>query len=269
MSAFPLFDRGWPLRSAWLRRSLVTPLRRTACLLQWLLEQPLDRPEVATLFRSTERNRGAPASHPSRAANAVNIGLRVWRQVIIDDVGNVVHIQATGGNKRKAGAEELAQQYQQQLQRDDSVAWQALGKISHGYQVPGTFRNAGGQAGEAAVASLFDLAVDFPLRGRVFHFTTPRGEVTVTARSVSSEFLTQLTRLGIALLGVVGLVLIYKFLTRVDLAELLGTPGAVLLIALGAGCVLTGILPVVGGMAIVVGSVVLKKTRRARMTVGA
>jgi hypothetical protein len=168
------------------------------------------------------------------------------------DSAEGVKVVAKGSSRRIAGADELAQQYQQKLEQVDKNAAVVSKPVAMG---------RGG--GEPVV--LVGLAVDFPLRGTAFHFTTPRGEVSVTARSISSAFLKRLTRLGLILFAVVTFALTYRLAMRVDAVALLGHTGSVALIVLGASSIVTGLLPVVGVLAVIGGLTVFKKTREIRI----
>ena len=50
------------------------------------------------LFSRYKRHGGARRSRPAGAADTVHIRFRFGRQVVVDDVGDVVDIQAAGGD---------------------------------------------------------------------------------------------------------------------------------------------------------------------------
>jgi hypothetical protein len=161
---------------------------------------------------------------------------------------------AAARGKRAAGTDELAKQYQAKLEQSSGRATATPAPVEG--------RVGGGGGGEQAVA-LTGLAVDFPLRGVAFHFTTPRGDVSVTARSVSSGFLVSLTRLGITVFAVVAFVLAYLLATRLKTLEPIGATGATAMIVLGVLSTLTGLLPVVGILAVIGGLMARKRLRVA------
>ncbi len=68
----------------------------------------LDRGEQPALARSDETDRGAAAARPSGAADAVDVGLRVDRDVVVDDVADALHVEAAGGDIRRHEDVELA-----------------------------------------------------------------------------------------------------------------------------------------------------------------
>ncbi|MCH8147708.1 MAG: hypothetical protein IH987_06885, partial [Planctomycetes bacterium] len=115
-------------------------------------------------------------------------------------------------------------------------------------------------------AGLASLTVELPVRGVAFFFTTPRGEVTITARSVSHQFIETVRRIGLALaviaIGIVGYFAWLKwrgsrFTYRVwsTLAIVLGFTGAII-----------GILPILAVLVLVVGvaaKIDLRRRKRA------
>src|SRR5690606_13509558 len=58
----------------------------------------LDLLEIAHLVRGDESDRPTGPSRPAGAADPVDVGLRAVRDVVIDYVGDVVDIEATGGD---------------------------------------------------------------------------------------------------------------------------------------------------------------------------
>ncbi|RJP41167.1 MAG: hypothetical protein C4547_01955 [Phycisphaerales bacterium] len=159
---------------------------------------------------------------------------------------------------RAAGADELAREYQAQLEQAGAPPVAMPPAPLAG----GDTRGGGGQP-----LALTGLVVDFPLRGSAFHFTTPRGDATVTARAVSRGFLESLSRFGLTLLAVAGFTLVYVLATHFRLREHLGGAGATSVIVLGTLSVLAGILPVVGAFAVIGGLVVRKRVRADRATI--
>src|SRR5688572_7420442 len=65
---------------------------------QALARQPLDTHEEATLLGVAERNGGAALARAARAADAMHVGLGDVRQLEVDDVADVVDVDAARGN---------------------------------------------------------------------------------------------------------------------------------------------------------------------------
>jgi len=163
-------------------------------------------------------------------------------------------LSASARGKRAAGTDELAKQYEATLEQSSGRAATAPAPVES---------RVGGGGGGGQPVALTGLAVDFPLRGVAFHFTTPRGDVSVTARSVLSGFLVNLMRLGITVLAVVAFVLAYLLATRLKTLELIGATGATAMIVLGILSTLTGVFPVVGILAVIGGLIARKRLRVA------
>ncbi len=119
------------------------------------------------------------------------------------------------------------------------------------------------------LASLdFQLPIPNPDRWSVYRFTTPRGEVEITARSISNELL---RRLGYAAgtLAVVFLIgYVIRRTTRGNGAGFISPLATTLMIALGFLALILGVLPVLGIIAIIAG-IALKILRPKTKTVPA
>ncbi len=161
---------------------------------------------------------------------------------------------ATARGKRAAGTDDLAKQYRATLEPPSARAAATPAPVEG---------RAGSGGGGGQAVAMTGLAVDFPLRGVAFHFTTPRGEVSVTARSISRSFLEVLTRLGLTVLALVGFALVYLMATRLKTLELIGASGVTVMIVLGVLSTLTGLLPVVGISAVIGGLIARKRLRVA------
>jgi hypothetical protein len=100
---------------------------------------------------------------------------------------------------------------------------------------------------------LASLDFELPTRGTLYRFTTPQGEVEITAWSLSDDLLRRLVQ--IAIVAVVGLVVwcVTSLMGRGSFAWLETRTGSALLICLGLLSIFGGILPVVGLLAVVVG----------------
>lgn len=115
-------------------------------------------------------------------------------------------------------------------------------------------------------AGLASLDVQIPERGRVYRFTTPRGEIALTANSIKLDALSRL--LGLASVFVVSL--IGWFLSREKgqqmLKQLLNSViVGVALAMLGFASVFSGFLPFAGILVTVMGIVILIRSRTTSM----
>ena len=109
---------------------------------------------------------------------------------------------------------------------------------------------------------LASLSVELPVRGRVYRFTTPRGEVAISARAVSNRLLGALEHSGVVVLAIVvgaGLFWIGRHGRLAGLAE---AGGATVMIVLGVVSMITGVLPVIGLAAVVFGAVLRARAVR-------
>jgi hypothetical protein len=111
------------------------------------------------------------------------------------------------------------------------------------------------QAPATVAAGLASLDFELPRRGRIFRFTTPRGDAVLTARVVEADLLWRLGGLlAIGLIaatawGAARLVRSSRFHWRVR------PLGAGLLAALGLLMICAGILPIAGLLLLVIGLV--------------
>lgn len=116
----------------------------------------------------------------------------------------------------------------------------------------------------AAETHLASLDVELPLRGREYLFTTPRGDIEITARAVSEPLLGRLIRLLLIGAGFIVLLVLLRVLPRV-LPVLHGSrwfAAAVLLIGLVS--LLLGIFPILALVALIYGLVQLIRLEIAR-----
>jgi hypothetical protein len=115
------------------------------------------------------------------------------------------------------------------------------------------------------VAVLASLDVDLPQRGVEFLFTTPRGEIEITARAVSGSAVDRLQHLLAILATAVALYAAYRVLRRIG-PDLLNTmAGSALLVILGGASLCLGLLPLVGVVILVVGLVQLVRLSLVRI----
>jgi hypothetical protein len=101
------------------------------------------------------------------------------------------------------------------------------------------------------------------MRGILYQFTTPRGDVKITARAVSRPFLADLARWAIVFAVIVVLWRGYKFVLQERFADEYGRTISIALIVAGLASVLTGVLPLAGVLAIIVSLVARYGMRRS------
>src|SRR5262249_1724506 len=103
-------------------------------------------------------------------------------------------------------------------------------------------------------AGLASLDVQLPERGRLYRFTTPRGEVEITARAVPLTVISRLWALVAILVTVIVIWLMGHESSRRFWIWLSGTKTlAVGLILLGLASLIGGIFPVAGLMMVLAG----------------
>jgi hypothetical protein len=122
----------------------------------------------------------------------------------------------------------------------------------------------GGGAAPTVGLGLVSLDVALPQRGIEYRFTTPRGDIEITARAVARRTVTTLWRLGI-FLAVVGAMLAVRRLVRDREAWTLesGKVG-VTLVAIGLTGIVGGVLPNAAVIVIVIGIIVTIRAYLAR-----
>ncbi|MGD0897158.1 MAG: DUF4974 domain-containing protein [Thermoguttaceae bacterium] len=109
---------------------------------------------------------------------------------------------------------------------------------------------------------LADLVPAIPEDAEVYRFTTPRGDVQITARTVSNNLLARLLHLAV-MVGVVLVAWCAVRLARSGRLSRLSRPGtSAMLTATGVLSIVTGILPIVGLAAMIEGLMIL--ARRAK-----
>jgi PHD/YefM family antitoxin component YafN of YafNO toxin-antitoxin module len=118
---------------------------------------------------------------------------------------------------------------------------------------------AGPGAAPGVPAGLASLDVELPMRGVVYRFTTPGGDVEITARAVPGKLVRSLTRAAVIVAMLVVLLGIVRAARRGRFQWLTGRTGSWCLIVLGLVAFL--FLPVIGLVALVSGIVL--NVRRA------
>jgi hypothetical protein len=113
--------------------------------------------------------------------------------------------------------------------------------------------------GEKAIrkdaGALVSLDVELPSRGREFLFTTPRGEVEITAQAISEPLVERLIRAGWVLLAIVVCYLGYRLIAAVGVSALTGRVAGIGLVVVGLVSLVTCIFPLAGLVAIVLGAI--------------
>lgn len=124
---------------------------------------------------------------------------------------------------------------------------------------------AGGQGGgiagpapqQALPAGLASLDVQIPWRGAVYRFSTPQGDIAITARAASNKLITAASRAAAVLLLVAAVLVVVRLVRQGSFAWLTGrVAGAALLLA---GLVLLCLFPVLGIVAILAGLTALAR----------
>jgi hypothetical protein len=99
----------------------------------------------------------------------------------------------------------------------------------------------------AVAAGLASLDFTLPERGKVYHFTTPRGQLEITARPIDESLVSRL--MGLVGLAVAILVVwaLFRQPARAFWRRLLSTVACGIVIAvLGLASIVTGVFPVAG-----------------------
>ncbi|MEO8498669.1 MAG: hypothetical protein ABI614_26710, partial [Planctomycetota bacterium] len=126
-----------------------------------------------------------------------------------------------------------------------------------------TLQGVPASGGETGLAS---LDVTLPERGVEYLFTTPRGDIEITAQNVSTE---QVDRV-LGLLGILAVLIVVVIACRLGRAVIAMTSSrtrAIISILLGAVSFVGGVFPILGIVLIVVGIIMLLRgaTRAPRV----
>jgi hypothetical protein len=116
----------------------------------------------------------------------------------------------------------------------------------------------------AVETHLASLDVDLPLRGREYLFTTPRGDIDITARAVSEPLLGRLYRLLVIAIGFVVLLVLLRVLPRVARVLHRSRWFAAAVLLAGLLSLLLGIFPILALAALIYGLVQLIHLEIAR-----
>jgi hypothetical protein len=115
---------------------------------------------------------------------------------------------------------------------------------------------ASGPAGPPTSAFV-SLDVALVERGVPYYFTTPRGDVEITARAIDDGQWHSILRIGGVLLAIGILMLLYYFARRLPAAMLQSRSIAVLLLIAGLLSLISGIFPILGLIATITGITLL------------
>ena len=121
---------------------------------------------------------------------------------------------------------------------------------------------------DTGLASLTEVELPRPSRGyRTYQFTTPQGDVAITARAVSGRTVDSAKRLGLLVLAVVAAWWIGRLVRRRSWSGIAPRLASTLLVVLGAAGMLFGVTPLFALAALVAGivwKVSLRLRRRAQ-----
>ena len=121
------------------------------------------------------------------------------------------------------------------------------------------------QSMDDLAAGLASLDVALPQRGRLYRFTTPRGELEIHARSVSLVVLQKLAGLAAVLVAIVIVWALGREKARRAWRRVFASLAfAIVLIVLGLVSVLFGLFPLAGLLALVIGIVLAIRSRWRR-----
>jgi hypothetical protein len=215
----------------------------------------------------------APAMNQPAAPDVGQVQLGVTDKIVTKEDLEKLRQAPTGqpGQMPQRGGQQqddVVLRYQQKLQKraemdqqvmnldkERPVPRREIGGFEGLGQGRGGFFGSGGEDSTAAPAptGLASLDVELPLRGTVYRFTTPRGDVDIRATAVSQPLIDGLVRLGAAV-GLVVIVLVVRRLARRGSFGLAAQRTAsTVLIVLGIAGAFCGVFPIAGVAAIFVG----------------
>ncbi len=161
---------------------------------------------------------------------------------------------------RRGETNEAVAQYQRQLARkglrgpadqarakydnDEVLVWEFGNDDVSGWGIPVHPLSYAG-------AGLASLTVEFPLRGISFFFTTPRGDVTITARSVSHQLIQTMRRIGLALAAIAMAIVSYVAWLKWRGSWFSSRTWSTLAIVLGLIGAIIGILPILAVLVLI------------------
>ncbi|MBE3100612.1 MAG: hypothetical protein IMZ44_26140 [Planctomycetes bacterium] len=215
----------------------------------------MNQPAAANLAQA-EAHRKPPVSQTQESAEQMRQGQQAGQQTL-----------------RRGGQEDVVQRYQEKLQKQAEMDQQVQagatltviglggggGREVGGFEGRGEggrgFFGAGGGAAAAPAAptGLASLDVELPLRGRLFRFTTPGGEMKIAATAASLRLVEGAERLGAVLALVVLMWIVWRLARRGSFSPAARRTASTVLLVLGVVGVLFGVFPVAGLVALLVG----------------
>jgi len=176
--------------------------------------------------------------------------------------------QQRAGGKTLDTQEDLNRAYADKLGRqvtagESVVPAQPAGEVQMALEGANTPAEAAFDA-EVGRAGLSSLDFDLPTRGAVHYFTTPRGDVVITARPVDRRIVERLVNLGWLAGIAVGLLVILAVSRRVARSGRGLVVGAVVFWCVGLLSILFTALPVYGLVLIAGGVLLIVESRRRR-----
>jgi hypothetical protein len=111
---------------------------------------------------------------------------------------------------------------------------------------------------------LASLDFDLPTRGVLYRFTMPRGESHITARAFSNALVRRLMELAAVVLLAMAAWFVVRCIRKRSFAWLATPIGSTLLLCLGLLSICSGILPIIGWVAIVAACGLLVRCRVCR-----
>jgi hypothetical protein len=125
--------------------------------------------------------------------------------------------------------------------------------------------NVQGEQIAQVAAGLASLDVALPERGRLYRFTTPRGDIAITASAIPASALDRLIGLVAVLVAILAAWLLSREKSRQVATWLVSsTAGGVAVLAVGLVSLLLGILPLLGLVALVAGLAIVVRSRIRR-----
>jgi len=161
--------------------------------------------------------------------------------------------QPQAPREQRAELGDVARQYRQQLSKTVREDRDEEGKLD--------VVSSGGSTAIAGGEPVPGRSVAFPVRGAAFHFTTPRGDQTITARAISRGLIERAVRLALLLVAIAIISFGLWMLSRPVTVAILGRRFANLIIILGMISLLGGIIPGVGVLAIITGWMIRCRTQ--------
>ncbi len=205
------------------------------------------------------RQRPRPPAKPAAPQVAQDLKMRELQEAANKEKAKDEGIKK---RKRRGARQETIDRYQAQLQKQAGVepaprpGPQVEGDVQMLQQLRGEPTVAAGQK-FGVPAGLASLDVEVPLRGTVYRFTTPRGDIKISTRAISRPLLANLELLGITALTVLVIAFVYRWVRRNCFLETRCRPLTTAMIIVGLLSIATGMMPV-AGLALAIGGLIWK-----------